>query len=538
MRSPKIQFTKDSTEEEIGKVLDCIRIGESPKSLLIALLSERHIVYDGRPGYQMNRIRGYAMASFADVGLPDSAVNFVLDELQNGRSAYMVAAAARALRGSKRPKAEYAGFLIQAIENLRYHDDSLDLTAFKPVWPLRHPSSGKLEIFRTLQWLRGYAKATLPELQGFLKNTIDFAPEMQQEIQKTITAIETDDRELELDCCEIEGKTSVGVSRLWKRKRTLGSIGNLEVQNQDEKWMSLNELIDQKPTAIAFFYTRCMNPNKCTLTINKMAWLQKELIRKGLLDKVNLIAFTYDPGHDTATKLRVFGENRGIVFEPNVQLVRTRPEDFRILSDFFELGVNHVASTVNQHRLELYLLHQNGSIETTYTRLQWEVAKVSEDLTRLINEPPKPNGVLKITNTVQQVVFPVLVAFFPKCPFCWAAYLSAFGISGAQSIPFSPWIAPVMMAIMIFNLVLLYRKSKVRNGLIPFWISLTGTLMVGLGYLLSVQLMAIPGIILIFTSALLNSLSSKHWSKLCFLIRSKLNMLTEAGLFRKIEVKN
>lgn len=536
MRSRKIQLTKESTEEEIGRVLDSIRIGESPKSLLIELLSERHAVYDGRTGYQMNRIRGYAMASFAEVGLPDSAINFVLDELQNGRSAYMIAAAARALRGSKRPKAEYAGFLIQAVNNLRYHDDSLDLTAFKPVWPLRHPSNAKLEIFRTLQWLRGYAKAILPELQGFLKNTIDFAPEIRQEIQMTITAIESDDRELDLNCCEIEGKTTTGVSRLWKSKRTISSIGNLEVQNQDEKWMSLNEMIGQKPTAIAFFYTRCMNPNKCTLTINKMAWLQKELIQKGLEDKVNLIAFTYDPGHDTATKLRVFGENRGIVFEPNIQLVRTRPEDFAALSDFFELGVNHVASTVNQHRLELYLLNQNGNIATTYTRLQWEVAKVANDLTKLVDQSSKHNWGLKITNTVQQVVFPVLVAFFPKCPFCWAAYLSALGISGTQSIPFSPWIAPVMMAIMIFNLVLLYRKSKVRNGRIPFWISLTGTVMVGLGYLFSVQLMAIPGIVLIFISALLNSLSSKNWSKLCFLIRSKWNALAEARLSRKIEI--
>ncbi|WP_326981954.1 SCO family protein [Chryseobacterium sp. MYb264] len=515
-----IQLTKDTSEDEIGKVLDSIRSGELSRNLLVELLSERHAVYSERPGYQMIRIKGYALASFAEVGLPDSAINFVLDELQNGRNAYMVAAAARGLCGSKRPKAQYANFLIQAVNNLRYHDDSLDLTQFRPEWPLRHPSSGKLEIFRALQWLRGYAKVTLPELNSFLNNNIDFNPEIRKEIQATINAIESDDRELDLSCCEVDGRTDTKTSWLWKRARTISNIEDLEVQNEVGRTRPLKDVIDHKPTVIAFFYTRCMNPNKCTLTINKMGWLQKALMKKGLEDKVTLIAFTYDPTYDDPAKMHTFGENRGITFGSNTHLLRTRPEDFDLLSDFFQLGVNHVSSMVNQHRLELYMLDQNGHIKTTYTRLQWDVEKVTQDLDVLINKSSKNKWLLKITNSIQQVAFPILVAFFPKCPFCWAAYLSALGISGIQTIPYSPWIAPLIILVMIFNLVVLYRKSKVRNGLIPFWISLAGVLMVSSGYLLSVLPIAIPGIILIFIGAILNSLSYKHWSKICFLAMS------------------
>jgi len=512
----KPRLTKDSTEEEIGKVLDRIRKCELSRNLLIEFLSERHKMYVERPSHQMNRIKGYTLASFLEVGLPDSAMNFVLDELQNGRNAYIVGAAARGLRGAKQPKAQYVSFLIQAIYNLKYHDDSFDLTVFKPKWPLQKPSAARLEILSTLQWLRGYAKGALPELRSFLNNLIDFTPEMRVEILKTIQAIEEDHRELDLSCCEVESKSTFNISWLWKGMRNIRNIGNLGVQNEDGLTQPLEDIIAQKPTVVAFFYTRCMNPNKCTLTINKIGWLQNELMERGLDHKVNLLAFTYDPNYDTPSKMRVFGENRGIKFDSNTHVLRTRSEEFDVISDFFQLGVNHVASTVNQHRLELFILNQHGGIETTYTRLQWEVENVVSDLVRLVESSSKRRWGTKILNTTQQVVFPVLVVFFPKCPFCWAAYLSVFGISGLQSIPFSPWLLPVIFGVMMFNLVLLYRKAAVRNGLFPFWISLTGTFLVVIGYTMANKATSFLGIGLIFIGAVLNSLSFNHWSKFAY----------------------
>ncbi|WP_053991282.1 hypothetical protein [Mangrovimonas sp. TPBH4] len=137
-----------------------------------------------------------------------------------------------------------------------------------------------------------------------------------------------------------------------------------------------------------------------------------------------------------------------------------------------------------------------------------------------VNRSPKQRWISKISNTIQQVVFPILVVFFPKCPICWAAYLSVFGISGLQSIPYSPWLLPVIFVIMLFNLVLLYRKAKLRNGFFPFWISLIGTLLVVSGYPLKQQSVSFVGIGLIFIGAVSNSLSFKHWRKLKFSIES------------------
>lgn len=510
-----ITLTSGSSDEEIGRTIDLVRSGKGSKRVLIELLSERHTAYKERPNYQTTRIKGYAMASFGEVGLPDSALNFVLDELQNGKNAFMVAAAARGLRGTKRPGSQYVSFLLQALVNIRYHDDTLSLNVFKPSWPLKYPTTAKKEIFLTFQWLQGYAKGALPELRFFLKNTYDFDAETREEIQKTIDVIEGDDRDLDLNCCEIEGKARTRISSLWNRIRNIKSIGHLEVENHAGIRGTLEKFIDRKPTVVAFFYTRCMNPNKCTLTINKLGWLQRDLSKSGLQDRVNLVAFTYDPAYDTPNKMHAFGQNRGLAFGQNVHMLRTRTEDFGLLSDFFELGINRISSTVNQHRIELFLLERNGNIKISYTRLQWEVENVLEDIKGLLKRSSRFKRFYSVTNTAQQVGFPFLLAIFPKCPICWAVYLSAFGISGLNSIPYSPWIIPWMFLAMLVNLIVLYRNAKVRNGLIPFWLSLLGGFLVmGPGYQFSNQISSFVGVVCILIGSLLNSLFFRRWSKL------------------------
>lgn len=525
-----VALGSDRSDQEIGNRIDLIRSGKLSKRLLVDLMSERHSVYKERPNFQSTRIKGYAMASFFDVGLPGSALKFVLDELQNGKNAYMVAAAARGLRGAKRPGSQYVNFLLQGLENIRYHDDSMSLEVFKPDWPLEYPTTAKREIFLTFQWLQGYAKGALPELTSFLKNSYDFDPGTKAEIQKTIDIIEKDNRKLNLSCCEIESEEENGFSGIWKSLRNIKSIGKLEVENQEGVCRPLDTFTNQNPTVVAFFYTRCMNANKCTLTINKLGWLQQDLIRYELQEKVNLLAFTYDPGYDTPGKMHVFGENRGVIFGPNVHMLRTKPEDFSLVSDFFNLGVNHVNSAVNQHRLELFLLDQRGNIKTSYTRLQWEVEKVSGDIKGLLARSSRFGWLSSLGSSFQQVCFPVLLAFFPKCPICWAVYMSAFGVSGLQSIPYSPWLIPWIVLAIAVNLVILYRKASVRNGLTPFWLSLAGGLFVIVpGYMFSSPFGSILGITLLLMGALLNSLPHRQWSKWTHFVSSALKELKIAS---------
>jgi len=77
------------------RVADRIDAATGPEdhAFLVELLSERHPVHAGRDATTVARLRGYAMAAFERVGLPDRALLFLIEELESGIEAYPVAAA-------------------------------------------------------------------------------------------------------------------------------------------------------------------------------------------------------------------------------------------------------------------------------------------------------------------------------------------------------------------------------------------------------------------------------------------------------------
>src|SRR5687768_4482770 len=112
-------LNKDTPEDRIAELVDSIKASPDQRDMLVELLPEQHPIYLGRGTNQTIRMRGYILAAFEQVGLPEQAVPYVLDELQNGRDAYLVAAAAKALRGMQNPPSELIPFLFKAVNNIR-----------------------------------------------------------------------------------------------------------------------------------------------------------------------------------------------------------------------------------------------------------------------------------------------------------------------------------------------------------------------------------------------------------------------------------
>ena len=104
----------------------------------------------------------------------------------------------------------------------------------------------------------------------------------------------------------------------------------------------------------------------------------------------------------------------------------------------------------------------------------------------------------------------VAVAFFPKCPFCWAYYMSLFGIAGMESIPYTPWLRPLIVAALGLNLFSLYRTSKARGFRFPFYVSSAGAALILLAGSMNAEL--VPwGIGLIVVGAVLNGLPVREF---------------------------
>jgi len=109
----------ETSEQEFAEFVDCAS-REMKGQLLVELLPERIPVYRGRSANIVNRMRGYLLAAFEGAGLPEEALPYVFEELESGREAYVVAAAARALRGRDSRSSDAVPFLLKAIENIKY----------------------------------------------------------------------------------------------------------------------------------------------------------------------------------------------------------------------------------------------------------------------------------------------------------------------------------------------------------------------------------------------------------------------------------
>jgi protein SCO1/2 len=258
--------------------------------------------------------------------------------------------------------------------------------------------------------------------------------------------------------------------------------------------------------------------NKCSLTVGNTGRLAKTLREINLQDKVNVALITYDPVYDLPKRIRVYAETRRCEFSDSFKAFRVSPEDYELLKEHFSLEVGYSTSIVNQHQVETYLLDYKGRIRNTLIRIQWSEDEIKDKITKLIKEIPASKGsqvVKAASENLRTMVFPLLIAVFPKCPVCWAAYMSAFGIAGMKVIPYSPWLVPLFVLGIGFNLWFLYRARNKRNGLAPFWVSCLGaaSLLIG-GLWLNVRTGMYAGIVLILLGSILNSLPFSWFQRL------------------------
>ena len=157
---------------------------------------------------------------------------------------------------------------------------------------------------------------------------------------------------------------------------------DIRYADQDGQTGALGGLMN-KPVAIAFFYTRCQNAAKCSMTVNRMAMLQEMLRDRGLDSKVRLLAITYEPQFDTSERIHRFGTDRGLEFGPDAKAIRIEGDGLTRLVDSLEAPVNYNAGWVNTHGVELTLFDARGRLVRKYHTIGWTNAAVVADLKRL-----------------------------------------------------------------------------------------------------------------------------------------------------------
>lgn len=379
---PLGSFDGSTPGETVAQAIDRIKAAGTGGEFLVSLLPQQHKIYSGRGGNQAAKLRGYILASFEKTGLPVSALRFVLEELENSQNAYLTAAAARALRGSEHCDGQVIPYLQKAVANISHMDDAIDLDTYTPEYPLKNYTTALTEILLSLKWLGSHAESALPFLLDMSGSKLARVDEKLRElINSTITAIKNDGQKAG-GCCGMSD-----LPRPYQLGDTLGQTekhslaGKIEFEDQDGNRFLYEDFFREKPAVVVFFYTRCDNPNKCSLTITKIAQVQQRLKNLGIHNEINIASITYDSGYDRPERLKGYGADRNFIFSERHRSLRLiNNDEFKYLAGYLGLGVNYAGSIVNHHRIELFLLDRHGKVVREFSQIQWDVDEIVKEL--------------------------------------------------------------------------------------------------------------------------------------------------------------
>lgn len=108
-----------------------------------------------------------------------------------------------------------------------------------------------------------------------------------------------------------------------------------------------------------------------------------------------------------------------------------------------------------------------------------------------------------------------LIAIFPKCPVCWATYMSIFGIASSSSIPYEKNILYFIVLIAFANLGFTFYKIKATKNFTPIFLQIIGYIIILLNrnYFDS-QYLIVCGIGLLFLSSLITHFKFKTYLSL------------------------
>ncbi|HKY04110.1 MAG TPA: SCO family protein, partial [Blastocatellia bacterium] len=301
-----VATTGAQSEQQFAALVDALAADPSRREQLTDLLREDHPFYDERGNTAVVRMRGWVLLALARAGVSEAALVFVLEELDTGTDPYLVAAAARALRSYPNPTAAFAPFAMRALTNIRYHDEIVAFDAYGEYAVSPTGTSAVRELLATLAWLGPHARAVLADVESLRAQRGGLSKKLLADVDRAVEAIKVADRAGNLDdtCCSLPGGLSSAFSWPLGSRRSSEQIEATVFEDQEGRPITFKEFFRGRPSIVVFFYTRCDNPLKCSLTVTKLARVQRLLEARGLADQIQTAAITYDPAYDLPERIR------------------------------------------------------------------------------------------------------------------------------------------------------------------------------------------------------------------------------------------
>ena len=160
--------------------------------------------------------------------------------------------------------------------------------------------------------------------------------------------------------------------------------------NQDGKAIRLQDF-KGKALLLTFIYTRCQDPNQCTLMSSNFAAIDQELQKQPeLYAKTHLLSVSFDPVYDTPRVLRSYGAAHTGKYSDETfahwEFATGSPDEVKGIAKFF--GLRYYQDTTSGteqviHSLRTAVISPDGKIVKVYRGNEWKPEEMVSELQRV-----------------------------------------------------------------------------------------------------------------------------------------------------------
>ena len=173
-------------------------------------------------------------------------------------------------------------------------------------------------------------------------------------------------------------------------------IPDFQLINQDGKRIHLSQYKGSS-VALTFVYTRCPQPDQCTLMSTNFAAVDKALqSQPDIYAKTHLLTISFDPDYDTPKVMRSYGASHtGRYSDENFQhweFLTGSPDEVKGISQFFGLRYFHDTTSGEEqviHSLRTAVIDPDGKLVKLYRGNEWKPGEVVSDLAASLKLKPQ-----------------------------------------------------------------------------------------------------------------------------------------------------
>jgi protein SCO1 len=168
-------------------------------------------------------------------------------------------------------------------------------------------------------------------------------------------------------------------------------VPDFALTNQDGKRIHFSQYRGQA-LALTFIYTRCPQPEQCTLMSNNFAAIERELQKQPeIYQKTHLLSISFDPEYDTPKVLRSYGASHTGRFSEETfqhwEFAGGSLDEVKGIAQFFGMRYYHDTESGKDeviHSLRTAVITPEGKLVKLYRGNEWKPEEVINDLKSLV----------------------------------------------------------------------------------------------------------------------------------------------------------